>query len=140
MCNSDENICKKHQEEVSVSSSIHCTIRQDFCTFSFYFFIFYFKSKFQEFYYFFISYLLFFYRYHYESGVSAFGFRNRHVCIFLIRVLLFYFFLLSCTIGGAERLIVNFASVLKEAGHDIVIVTSHHDNNHCFDETKINGI
>ncbi|GIY29238.1 hypothetical protein CDAR_206671 [Caerostris darwini] len=39
-------------------------------------------------------------------------------------------------IGGAERLIVDAAVALKSKGHEINIVTNHHDPNHCFSETK----
>ncbi|GIY02885.1 hypothetical protein CEXT_164121 [Caerostris extrusa] len=39
-------------------------------------------------------------------------------------------------IGGAERLIVDAAIALKSKGHEINIVTNHHDPNHCFSETK----
>lgn len=39
-------------------------------------------------------------------------------------------------IGGAERLVVDAALALKSKSHEICIVTSHHDTNHCFPETK----
>lgn len=39
-------------------------------------------------------------------------------------------------IGGAERLIVDCALALKKCDHSITIFTCHHDQNHCFDETK----
>lgn len=39
-------------------------------------------------------------------------------------------------IGGAERLIVDAALALKSRGHDIELYTSHHDPDHCFNETK----
>lgn len=39
-------------------------------------------------------------------------------------------------IGGAERLIVDLALALKDCGHSLVIFTSHHDRNHCFEETN----
>lgn len=39
-------------------------------------------------------------------------------------------------IGGAERLVVDAALALKKKGHDVNFVTSHHDPNHCFAETK----
>ncbi|RHZ79065.1 hypothetical protein Glove_152g73 [Diversispora epigaea] len=39
-------------------------------------------------------------------------------------------------IGGAERLVVDAASSLKAKGHKVVIYTSHHDKEHCFEETK----
>ncbi|KAF5386944.1 hypothetical protein D9615_002022 [Tricholomella constricta] len=39
-------------------------------------------------------------------------------------------------IGGAERLVVDAALGLQERGHSVDIYTSHHDLNHCFEETK----
>ena len=42
-------------------------------------------------------------------------------------------------IGGAERLVINMAICLKRMGHDVRILTSHHDVNHCFEETEKNG-
>lgn len=39
-------------------------------------------------------------------------------------------------IGGAERLIVDAALALKSKNHEISIFTAHHDENHCFSETK----
>jgi len=39
-------------------------------------------------------------------------------------------------IGGAERLIVDSAMALKKANHSVTIFTSHHDQNHCFPETR----
>ncbi|KAF8224174.1 mannosyltransferase [Tricholoma matsutake] len=39
-------------------------------------------------------------------------------------------------IGGAERLVVDAALGLQTRGHCIDIYTSHHDPNHCFDETR----
>lgn len=39
-------------------------------------------------------------------------------------------------IGGAERLIVDAAVSLKSQNHSIHIITNHHDDNHCFEETK----
>eukprot|EP00002_Diphylleia_rotans_P025451 TRINITY_DN5034_c0_g1_i1.p1 TRINITY_DN5034_c0_g1~~TRINITY_DN5034_c0_g1_i1.p1 ORF type:complete len:191 (-),score=24.96 TRINITY_DN5034_c0_g1_i1:170-742(-) len=39
-------------------------------------------------------------------------------------------------IGGAERLIVDAALGLQSRGHDLEIFTSHHDEAHCFQETK----
>ena len=47
---------------------------------------------------------------------------------------------LDLGIGGAERLVVNTAVCLKDIGFDVSIFTSHHDCNHCFEETKENGI
>jgi len=38
-------------------------------------------------------------------------------------------------IGGAERLVVDAAIALQNAGHDITMYTSHHDKTHCFKET-----
>lgn len=45
----------------------------------------------------------------------------------------------SQILGGAEQLIVSIGCSLKKMGHDVIILTSHHDHNHCFDETKKNG-
>lgn len=39
-------------------------------------------------------------------------------------------------IGGAERLVVDAALALKNEGHIINFLTTHHDLNHSFDETK----
>lgn len=39
-------------------------------------------------------------------------------------------------IGGAERLVVDAALALKNKGHSVSFVTTHHDFNHCFEETK----
>lgn len=39
-------------------------------------------------------------------------------------------------IGGAERLVVDAALALKSKGHEVFIVTAHHDTSHCFHETK----
>ncbi|KAI0078979.1 glycosyltransferase family 4 protein [Panus rudis PR-1116 ss-1] len=39
-------------------------------------------------------------------------------------------------IGGAERLIVDAALGLQKLGHSVHIYTSHHDPDHCFDETR----
>jgi len=38
-------------------------------------------------------------------------------------------------IGGAERLVVDAALALKNAGHEVTILTAHHDPTHCFAET-----
>lgn len=46
---------------------------------------------------------------------------------------------LDLGIGGAEQLIVNVGTVMQELGHNVVMLTSHHDPNHCFEETKPNG-
>lgn len=39
-------------------------------------------------------------------------------------------------IGGAERLIVDLAIALKHHAHSVTMLTSHHDINHCFEETR----
>lgn len=39
-------------------------------------------------------------------------------------------------IGGAERLIVDAAVALKQTGYSVHILTTHHDPEHCFEETK----
>ena len=39
-------------------------------------------------------------------------------------------------IGGAERLVVDAAIALKNRGHQVNIVTAHHDPQHCFEETR----
>lgn len=39
-------------------------------------------------------------------------------------------------IGGAERLVVDAALGLQALGHSVDIYTSHHDKEHCFDETR----
>ncbi|GAB6029297.1 Alpha-1,3-mannosyltransferase-like protein [Chamberlinius hualienensis] len=40
-------------------------------------------------------------------------------------------------IGGAERLIVDLAVALKQTGeYAVTMVTAHHDENHCFKETR----
>ncbi|KAL0229699.1 hypothetical protein PCE1_003267 [Barthelona sp. PCE] len=38
-------------------------------------------------------------------------------------------------IGGAERLVCDCALALKDEGHDVTIVTAHHEPTHCFPET-----
>lgn len=38
--------------------------------------------------------------------------------------------------GGAERLVVDAALGLQQRGHHVDIYTSHHDREHCFEETK----
>ena len=38
-------------------------------------------------------------------------------------------------IGGAERLVVDAALGLQALGHSVDIYTSHHDRDHCFEET-----
>lgn len=40
-------------------------------------------------------------------------------------------------IGGAERLVIDYAMGLQSCGHNIKIATSHMDNDHCFDEVKL---
>eukprot|EP00794_Sanderia_malayensis_P007929 gene7929-8784_t len=39
-------------------------------------------------------------------------------------------------IGGAERFVVDAAVALKNCGHKVQIFTSHHDESHCFIETR----
>ncbi|CDO92126.1 unnamed protein product [Kluyveromyces dobzhanskii CBS 2104] len=39
-------------------------------------------------------------------------------------------------IGGAERLVVDAAAGLQNAGYDVTIYTSHCDKTHCFEEIK----
>lgn len=39
-------------------------------------------------------------------------------------------------IGGAERLVVDAALALKKKGYEVNFVTTHHDPEHCFSETK----
>jgi alpha-1,3/alpha-1,6-mannosyltransferase len=39
-------------------------------------------------------------------------------------------------IGGAERLIVDAAVGLQSLGHKVHVFTSHHDSQHCFQETR----
>ncbi|KAF8638842.1 hypothetical protein AX17_001900 [Amanita inopinata Kibby_2008] len=39
-------------------------------------------------------------------------------------------------IGGAERLVVDAALGLQKRGHSVHIYTSHHNPNHCFEETR----
>jgi alpha-1,3/alpha-1,6-mannosyltransferase len=39
-------------------------------------------------------------------------------------------------IGGAERLVVDAAIGLQELGHEVDIITSHHDPTHCFEPTR----
>lgn len=36
-------------------------------------------------------------------------------------------------------LVVNAAVAAKQAGHDVVIYTSHHDPDRCFQDTKEDG-
>ena len=46
---------------------------------------------------------------------------------------------LDLGIGGAERLVVNIACAIKSLGYNVVLLTSHHDTNHCFEETISSG-
>jgi alpha-1,3/alpha-1,6-mannosyltransferase len=46
---------------------------------------------------------------------------------------------LDLGIGGAEQLMITIARSLQEIDHNIEILTTHHDKNHCFDETKPDG-
>lgn len=46
---------------------------------------------------------------------------------------------LDLGIGGAEQLVVHVSKLLLESGHNIRILTTHHDVNHCFEETKPDG-
>jgi len=39
-------------------------------------------------------------------------------------------------IGGAERLVLDSATHLRAAGHQVTIFTAHYDPKHCFEETK----
>lgn len=39
-------------------------------------------------------------------------------------------------LGGAERLVVDAALGLQKLGHSVDIYTSHHDPEHCFEETR----
>ena len=43
---------------------------------------------------------------------------------------------LDVVTGGAERLVVDAALGLQGLGHSIDLYTSHHDPQHCFDETR----
>jgi alpha-1,3/alpha-1,6-mannosyltransferase len=45
---------------------------------------------------------------------------------------------LDLGIGGAERLVVNLALALEHK-HECKLLTTHHSQNHCFDETKYDG-
>lgn len=40
------------------------------------------------------------------------------------------------SVGGAERLVVDAALCLQRFGHTVHMYTSHHDKNHCFEETR----
>jgi hypothetical protein len=39
-------------------------------------------------------------------------------------------------IGGAERLVIDASIACKKLGLHVTIYTSHHDKDHCFQETK----
>jgi alpha-1,3/alpha-1,6-mannosyltransferase len=39
-------------------------------------------------------------------------------------------------LGGAERLMVDAALWLQQAGHQVTVLTTHHDPERCFDETR----
>ncbi|CAO3624923.1 unnamed protein product [Cunninghamella echinulata] len=39
-------------------------------------------------------------------------------------------------IGGAERLVVDAAIAAQTKGHQVILYTSHHDPQHCFEETR----
>ena len=39
-------------------------------------------------------------------------------------------------IGGAERLVVDSALALKSKNHSVSFLTNHHDEEHCFEETR----
>jgi len=39
-------------------------------------------------------------------------------------------------VGGAERLVVDAAVALQDAGHRVAIYTTHHDRERCFEETR----
>ena len=47
---------------------------------------------------------------------------------------------LDLGIGGAEMLVVNIACAMKSLGHEVKILTSHHDPSHCFEATKKGGM
>lgn len=47
---------------------------------------------------------------------------------------------LDLGIGGAERLMVTVALALLALGHDVRILTTHHDIDHCFEETRGQGL
>lgn len=42
--------------------------------------------------------------------------------------------------GGSERLVVDAALALKSKNHTVHILTTHHDPDHCFEETKDGGL
>lgn len=39
-------------------------------------------------------------------------------------------------IGGAERLVVDAGLALQQCGHSVEFLTNHHDQSHCFEETR----
>eukprot|EP01031_Cornospumella_fuschlensis_P034327 gene34327-41547_t len=47
---------------------------------------------------------------------------------------------LDLGIGGAENLVVQVACCLQKMGYEVDIYTTHHDVNHCFEETKPDGV
>eukprot|EP01040_Poterioochromonas_malhamensis_P000027 gene27-29_t len=47
---------------------------------------------------------------------------------------------LDLGIGGAEQLIVSVSKAVQELGHEVTLMTTHHDINHAFEETKPDGI
>lgn len=50
-----------------------------------------------------------------------------------------HFLHLDLGVGGAERLVVDAACALKLRGHSVLLLTSHHDPNHAFEETMISA-
>lgn len=38
-------------------------------------------------------------------------------------------------LGGAERLVVDFALALREEGHEVTVLCAHHDPSRCFEDT-----
>lgn len=47
---------------------------------------------------------------------------------------------LDLGIGGAEQLVVNAALGLLSKGHRVTIFTTHHSEDHCFAQTKGDGV
>jgi alpha-1,3/alpha-1,6-mannosyltransferase len=66
---------------------------------------------------------------HPDLGIGANPFQEQSF-------LFIYLFVLNILSGGAERLVVDAALGLQQAGHQVVMFTSHHDTNHCLDETR----
>lgn len=57
-------------------------------------------------------------------------------CFFkILMYVLFVLFFSEKKVGGAERLIVDAACELVSHGHDVHVLTAHHDKNQCFEET-----